>query len=154
MRALITRDNDALSIYGSDSTDLDHAREPTANELAEYGRRAPVELRVGAVLSAIPRSIARKGVPFSYIQGQLAGRSRGALTCGNAELGRALVRRGWQRRRTWERREKDGALTLWFPPGVDPVHESIIAKWKLPPGRPPKWLARARQLARESGIVF
>lgn len=143
-----------MSIIGVDHTDLDTARAPTAQEQDAVERKTPVELRIGAVLSAIPKSIARQGLPFAYIQGQLHGRSGRGRTCHNGELARALLRRGWQKRRAWESRYDKGAVTLWYPPGVCPVQASIAARLKLPPGRPPKWLMNARRLAQESGLVF
>lgn len=144
-----------MSFYTSDLTDLNAARrEPTAREVDAVDRRKPVELRIDAVLAAIPAAVARQGLPFAYIQGQLRGRSRGSLVCHPGELSRALRKRGWVARRHWERRDEGGALTLWYPKGADPVGEKIASRLKLPPGRPPKWLQRARQLARESGLVF
>lgn len=154
LRLLTARLGISVAIYAPPQTDLDAARDPTPAELDDYDRRTPVDMRLGAALAKIPFSIQRRGVPLAVIQAQLRGRTKGAAQCHAGELGRALHRRGWVRRRTWERREAGGALTLWYPPGVDPVQESIAARLKLPVGRPPKWLQRARQLAKESGFIF
>lgn len=144
-----------MSFYTTSITDLDAAsRNPTDAERDAVERRKPVELRIDAVLAAIPAAVARQGLPFAYLQGQLRGRSRGTLVCHPGELSRALRKRGWTARRHWERRDEGGALTLWYPPGVNPVHESIASRLKLPRGRPPKWLQHARKLAREAGLVF
>lgn len=140
-----------MSIYGRPDTDLDHAREPTAAELADYRRRLPVEMRLGEALAKIPVAIQRKGLPIAVIQAQLRGRSDARRMCHAGELGEALQKRGWARRRTWERRDNGGAKTLWYPPGVDPIKASILASFNMPPGRPPKWLSRARKFALECG---
>lgn len=143
-----------MTIFAPGQSDLDATRDPTPAEVDEYDRRTPVDMRLGAALAKIPFAIQRRGVPIAVIQAQLRGRTKGAHNCQAGELGRALHRRGWVRRRTWERREAGGALTLWYPPGVDPVRESIAASLRLPRGRPPKWLQRARQLAKESGFIL
>lgn len=150
LRLLIARQDASVTIFAPGQSDLDADRDPTAAELDTAERLTPVELRLGAALAKIPHAIQRRGVPIAMIQAQLKGKKRGA-NCHAGELGRALHRRGWVRRRSWERRETGGTLTLWYPPGVDPVRESIAASLRLPRGRPPKWLQRARQLAIESG---
>lgn len=141
-----------MSILASDVTDLDHAREPTQDELDLAERLTPVELRLGAALSKIPLAIQRQGLPLMTVQALLPGRKKGR-NCHAGELAQALHKRGWVTRRHWEKRGT-GAVTLWYPPGVCPVSASIAARLKLPPGRPPKWLQRARQLAKESGYIL
>jgi hypothetical protein len=143
-----------MSFYTTDLDDLNSApRLPTESEREKAERLTPVELRLGAALSKIPAAVQRKGLPIATIQAQLPGRTKGKR-CDLGELAKALRRRGWQKRQHWERRNEEASATLWYPPGVDPVQASIAARMKLPPGRPPKWLAHARKLARESGLVF
>jgi hypothetical protein len=139
-----------MAIFGADHTDLDHARDPTAEELERVERLTPVELKLGAALAQIPRAIQRKGLPLVMIQAQIKGRKKGC-NCATGELADALRRRGWQYRRAWEGRYQKGVKTLWYPPGVCPVKESIAARYHFPVGRPPKWLATARRLAEECG---
>ncbi len=142
---------EALSILASDVVDLDPSRAATPEELDLAERLTPVELRLGVALSKIPLAIQRQGLPIATIQAQLKGKKKGS-TCHPGDLAHALRRRGWVSRRDWS---GDGSHpTLWYPPGVCPVSASIAARLKLPPGRPPKWLQRARQLAKESGYIL
>jgi hypothetical protein len=131
---------------------LDHAREPTADELAAVDRMRPVAHRLGDVLERIPLAVARKGLPFSFFQTQLKGRKRGSRGCDISELSRALYARGWFRYRHYERIHYGPGVTLWYPPGVDPVREVVSNRPKMKTGRPPRWLVYARQRALEENI--
>ena len=143
-----------MSFYTTGLTDLDAApREPTADELDAIERRTPIDLRLKAALSRIPVQVQRQGLPIAVIQAQVKGAKKGSQAH-VGDLARALTRAGWTSRRHWERRGTGETVTLWYPRGVDPHQASIAARMKLPPGRPPKWLAHARKLARESGLVF
>lgn len=141
-----------MSFYTSDLTESVTPREPTDAEVEAFDRMLPVAQRIDRVLADIPPAIARKGVALATIQQRLKGRTTGHAHPG--EVSAALLKKGWTKRQHNELRSTGQRITLWYPPGVDPVKASIAARMKLPPGRPPKWLQRARQLARESGLVF
>lgn len=140
-----------MSFYTSTIPDLDD-RPLTQAEEDAADRLTPVAMRLERVLSGIPLAVQRQGVPLAMIQQRLKGRTKGVAHPG--EVSAALLKRGWTRRVHTELRSTGQCATRWYPPGVDPVKESIAQRLKLPRGRPPKWLQRARQLARDSGLVF
>lgn len=151
LRIVIITEGCRVSFYTSTITDLD-AHPPTPAEEEATDRLTPVALRLDRVLSSIPLAVQRKGIPLAMIQQRLKGRTKGMAHPG--EVSSALLKRGWTRRVHAELRSTGQCSTLWYPPGVDPVKEAIAARLKLPRGRPPKWLAHARKLAREAGLVF
>lgn len=142
-----------MSIIGSETVDQDASRDPTPGELDRAELLTPIEQRLPAALARFPLAIQRQGLPIDTIRAQLRGKRRGSYAPYGA-LARALAKIGWQKRQHWEKRATGEVITLWYPPGVCPVSASIAARLKLPVGRPPKWLQRARQLAKESGYIL
>ncbi len=84
------------------------------NECAEAQavreRLTPLEDRLARVLATIPLELQREGLSLSSLQAALRGRWRG--NCHPRELGTALRKLGFTRRRRW----RDGAAfcALWF----------------------------------------
>jgi hypothetical protein len=86
-------------------------REEQARSEAEAARErlTPVEERLERLLGTIPVEIQREGLSLSSLQTSLRGRWRGNAHPG--EIGRALRRLGFERRRTW--RGTDGFRAVW-----------------------------------------
>ena len=80
---------------------------------AARDRLKPLDDRLARVLSAVPSVVQREGLSLTSVQVLLKGRSRGHAHPG--ELGTALRRLGWTRRRSW-RRGDAGFVALWYPP--------------------------------------
>ena len=81
-------------------------------ELAWTERLTPLEDRLSKLLSAIPFEIKSQGVSLHSLRNMLAGKWRGR--CHPGELGIALRKLGYQRRRSWS----DGTQSfsaLWYP---------------------------------------
>ena len=74
-------------------------------------RLTPLEERLGRLLATMPRDIQRQGLSLAVLQTSLRGRWRGS--CHPGELGSALRKLGFQRRRQW--RGESGFQALWFP---------------------------------------
>jgi hypothetical protein len=72
-------------------------------------RLTPLDGRLSRLLAMIPLDVQREGLSLSSLQASLRGRSRG--TCHPGELGAALRRLGFQRRRNW--RGADGFRAVW-----------------------------------------
>jgi hypothetical protein len=72
-------------------------------------RLTPVEDRLERLLATIPVEIQREGLSLSSLQTSLRGRWRGNAHPG--EIGKALRRLGFERRRTW--RGTDGFRAVW-----------------------------------------
>jgi hypothetical protein len=85
------------------------AREEAVRSTAR-GRLTPLEDRLSRLLATIPVELHREGLSLSTLQASLRGRWRG--NCHPGELGQALRRLGFKRRRSW----KNGAgfSALWF----------------------------------------
>ena len=86
-------------------------RENRAKSTAARRRLTPLEDRVARVLDTIPMDVQREGLSLATLQTSLKGRWRGS--CHPGELGVALRKLGYQRRRQW--RDNDGFRSLWFP---------------------------------------
>jgi hypothetical protein len=72
----------------------------------------PLHSRLRRLLDDIPRSEQRQGLSLLELQARLRGRKGGLPHIG--ELGAALRRLGWQRRRRWS--NEDAAFaSLWYP---------------------------------------
>lgn len=72
-------------------------------------RFTPLEHRLARLLATIPEEIQREGLSLSVLQASLKGRWRG--NCHPGELGAALRKLGFERRRNWR---LDGASpALW-----------------------------------------
>ena len=72
-------------------------------------RLTPLEDRLERLLSTIPVELQREGLLLSSLQASLRGRWRGNAHPG--EIGRALRKLGFERRRDW--RGTDGFRALW-----------------------------------------
>ena len=86
-----------------------------ANEtsVAQWQERlTPLEVRLTKLLSTIPEEIAEQGFALNDLRRLLSGKWRG--NCHPGELGAALRKLGYERRRNWS----DGANSfnaLWYP---------------------------------------
>lgn len=80
-------------------------------------RLAPLDTRLARVLKSIPLEVQREGLSLAALQESLKGRSRG--NCHPGELGSALRRLGFQRKRSWQ--GDDGFRALWFPATISKV---------------------------------
>ena len=74
-------------------------------------RQTPLEVRVARLLKTIPMELQREGLSLASLQAGLRGRWRGRSHPG--EIGTALRKLGFQRRRQW--RGKASFQALWFP---------------------------------------
>src|SRR4051794_33223454 len=81
-----------------------------ASTLAARERLTPLEDRVARLLESIPVELQAKGLSLSALQASLRGRWRGA--CHPGELGTALRKLGFTRKRRW--RGADGFQALWY----------------------------------------
>ena len=86
-------------------------REERARTEAETARvrLTPLEDRLTRLLATIPVELQREGLSLSSLQASLRGRWRGNAHPG--EIGRALRRLGFERRRDW--RGADGFRAVW-----------------------------------------
>lgn len=73
-------------------------------------RFTPLQDRLARLLSTIPTEVLQEGISLSALQAGLKGRWRGA--CHPGELGAALRKAGFVRRRMWT--DDDGFRSLWF----------------------------------------
>ena len=85
----------------------EHAR---AEAQAARARLTPLDERLARLLASIPLEIQREGVSLVTLQASLRGRRGGNAHPG--ELGAALRRLGFQRRRNW--RSADGFRAVWY----------------------------------------
>ena len=76
-------------------------------------RLTPLEDRLRRVLASIPVELQREGLSLASLQASLRGRSRG--NCHPGELGAALRRLGFERRRNWQ--GADGFRAVWSKVG-------------------------------------
>lgn len=83
-----------------------------AKAKAEWTERlTPLEDRLSKLLATIPTEIKSQGLSLTAIRNMLAGRWRGK--CHPGELGNALRRLGYERRRNWSAGTQ-GFSALWF----------------------------------------
>lgn len=73
-------------------------------------RLNPLQDRLARLLATIPAEVLAEGVSLSSLQSGLKGRRRGS--CHPGELGAALRKAGFVRRRQWS--DDDGFRSLWF----------------------------------------
>ena len=78
---------------------------------AARDRLTPLEDRLARLLETIPIELQREGLALAALQVGLRGRWRGS--CHPGELGTALRKLGFQRKRRW--RGEVGFQALWFP---------------------------------------
>lgn len=75
-------------------------------------RLTPLEDRLSKLLTAIPHEVKEQGLSLSALRNMLAGKWRGK--CHPGELGVALRKMGYQRRRNWSK-GCQSFRALWFP---------------------------------------
>lgn len=88
---------------------LDQADARVAEAARE--RLTPLKDRLGRLLASIPLEVQQEGLSLSQLQSALRGRWRG--NCHPGELGEALRKTGFTRRRRWG--GAHGFQALWFP---------------------------------------
>ncbi len=76
-------------------------------------RLTPLDDRLSRLLATIPRDIQCEGLSVTTLQRYLRGRSRGH--CHPGELGTALRKLGFVRKRRWD--GDAGFRALWYPAG-------------------------------------
>ena len=87
--------------------------ESDADKQVIHNRLTPLEDRVEKLLTTIPADVQREGLALNALQTSLRGRWRG--TCHPGELGAALRKLGYVRRRQWN--GEDGFRAFWYPIG-------------------------------------
>jgi hypothetical protein len=71
----------------------------------------PLDERLKKVLEELPPELIEAGVPLQAVCEKLRGRKHGHAHCG--EVGAALRRAGFERRRDWTERATGGHRALW-----------------------------------------
>ena len=85
-----------------------------ANATAQWAERlTPLEDRLAKLLATIPPEIKSQGLSLPAIRNMLAGKWRGK--CHPGELGAALRKLGYERRRNWSS-DTQGFKAMWYPP--------------------------------------
>ena len=74
-------------------------------------RLTPLGDRLARLLATIPIEVQREGLSLSTLQASLRGRARG--NCHPGELGHAMRKLHYVRRRNW--RDAGGFRALWYP---------------------------------------
>jgi len=106
MSAYIKHLNDALVVERAAREEIELTAGADARD-----RLIPLVERLERLLKTIPVEIQAEGLSLSVLQTSLRGRWRG--TCHPGELGTALRKLGYKRRRQWV--EDDGFKALWYP---------------------------------------
>jgi hypothetical protein len=109
-----------MSILTSSLNDLDRADRLEAearrrDDEAERHTLEPVEKRLIKLLAAIPADEQARGLSIVQLQCQLKPRGRGHLCAHIGEIGAALRRLGFMRKRAW--RPSEGFVSRWYPVG-------------------------------------
>lgn len=78
---------------------------------AARDRLTPLEDRLARLLATIPMEVQLEGLSLPALQTTLRGRWRGS--CHPGELGAALRKLGYVRKRQWS--STDGFVALWYP---------------------------------------
>ena len=89
------------------------AKDARAEAEAARVRLTPLEDRLARLLATIPVEVQREGLSLSSPQASLRGRRRG--NCHPSELGAAMRRLGFERRRNW--RGGDVFRAVWRKDG-------------------------------------
>lgn len=93
--------------------------ERNKQEVAEWTERlTPLEERLAKLLSAMPTEIKNQGLSLPVVRNMLAGKWRG--NCHPGELGVALRKLGYQRKRCWSDGTKSFSA-LWFWTGKQKI---------------------------------
>ena len=90
--------------------------QPQTSQEADTASLTPLHKRLQRLLDTIPASEQRKGLSLLDLQSCLRGRKGGLPHIG--ELGAAIRRLGWQRRRAWSN-EKSAFSSKWYPTELD-----------------------------------
>jgi hypothetical protein len=90
--------------------------EQTETQEDDTASLTPLHKRLQRLLDTIPSSEQRKGLSLLDLQSCLRGRKGGLPHIG--ELGAAMRRLGWQRRRAWSN-EKSAFSSKWYPAELD-----------------------------------
>ena len=90
--------------------------EQTETQEDDTASLKPLHKRLQRLLDTIPSSEQRKGLSLLDLQSCLRGRKGGLPHIG--ELGAAMRRLGWQRRRAWSN-EKSAFSSKWYPAELD-----------------------------------
>lgn len=98
------------SISAAHQAVADKSRQAEAQVWRE--RMTPLETRVSKLLTSIPPEIQNQGLSLTTLRSMLAGKWRGK--CHPGELGQALRKLGYQRRRNWSKATSSFSA-LWFP---------------------------------------
>ena len=98
------------------------AEQEQAEAQAARERLVPLGERLARLLAAIPIEVQREGLSLTTLQASLRGRWRGH--CHPGELGAALRKLGFKRRRRW--RGGQGFRAFWHTP----TQARIIATWQ------------------------
>lgn len=106
---------DTVRAY-SNALNTKHLEEKVKKDSADTSaweeRLTPLETRVSKLLTTIPQEIKDQGLSLSSLRSMLAGKWRGK--CHPGELGQALRKLGYQRRRNWSKASSSFSA-LWFP---------------------------------------
>ena len=86
------------------------AKRDAETTIAVRTRLTPLEDRLTRLLKTIPVELQREGLSLGSLQSSLQGRWRG--NCHPGELGTALRRLGFQRKRHW--RGEGGIQAIWY----------------------------------------
>jgi hypothetical protein len=110
-----------MSVFTSALNDLARAErlEAEARKQADESERRtlePVERRLVRLLASMPADEQAQGLSIAQLQGQLKARGRGHMHCHIGELGHALRRLGFIRKRKW--RPSEGFVSRWYPEGL------------------------------------
>ena len=110
MSAYISRLNDAVTME-SDIRRVVQATQARDAKQSARARLTPLDARLERLLTTIPTEVQREGLSLSTLQASLRGRWRG--NCHPGELGAALRRLGFVRRRRWA--PEAGFSAVWSP---------------------------------------
>ncbi len=102
--------NNALAAKQGQRAKQRTERERAAKQDARE-RLTPLQDRLTRLLATIPIELQREGLSLASLQASLRGRSRG--NCHPGELGTALRKLDFKRKRRWH--DEGGFKALWFP---------------------------------------
>jgi len=85
-----------------------------AKAAAARDRLALLDDRLRRLLGTIPTEVQRDGLSLMALQTHFRGRGQGHMHCHVGELGAALRRLGFIRKRGWQE-DADGFRALWYP---------------------------------------
>ena len=105
MRAYLAELNAEVALI-----EADFAESMSADVQLVRNRLSPLEDRLARLLTTIPIEIQRDGLALTVLQGALRGRWRG--NCHPGELGSALRKLGYIRKRCWK--SEGGFSALWY----------------------------------------